>query len=246
MTGRAWVTLGGLRRSSHQLFLFPCAGGGVGSVAPLARELSKEFAVSALRLPGRENRFAEPPVTDLEEAVDTIAAELEPMLDRRPTILFGHSFGALLAYLVLHRLGQPGSVQILAVAGRQAPHLPTDGALLQDLSDPALLAALYEAGGLSAEIGREETADLLSPLRADMALDEQHAHDPRLPAVRSILFALSGSRDPWAATGAVDAWRKWAAGGFTHLRSDAGHFFPASHADVIRRRLAALRDGFED
>ncbi|GIG69164.1 surfactin synthase thioesterase subunit [Phytomonospora endophytica] len=218
----------------------------MGSVAPLAGELSQEFAVSALRLPGREDRFAEPPMGDLGEAVDLVAAELEPMLDGRLTVMFGHSFGALLAYLTLLRLGQPDSVQILAVAGRQAPHLPVEGMRLQDLPDSALLAALDEAGGLPTGIGRGETADLLSPIRADLALDEQHTHDARLPAVRPLLFALSGSRDPWAAPGAVGAWCERAADGFTHLRCDAGHFFPSSHATVIRRRLAALRDGVED
>ncbi|WP_406161772.1 thioesterase II family protein [Streptomyces canus] len=247
MTGSTWVPLGGFRSSSHQLFLFPCAGGGVGSVAPLARELAKDFEVSALRLPGRESQLAQSPLTQLDGAVNLAAEQLDPLLTDRPTILFGHSFGALLAYLVFHRLGQPSSVDLLVVAARQAPHLPSDGAALQGLTDSELLAALNAAGGIPDGIRQGNLAGpLLSVLRADMSLDDQHTHDAQLPPVHPHILGLSGLWDPWVAPHTVDAWRDRAETGFTHLRVEAGHFFLTSHAAVISRRLAALRDGYED
>ena len=51
------------------------------------------FAVSPVRLPGRENRLDEPPFDRIEPLVKTVADAIRPHLTN-PYVLFGHSAGA--------------------------------------------------------------------------------------------------------------------------------------------------------
>jgi pyochelin biosynthesis protein PchC len=195
MTGRAWIEMGGQAYATEQFALFPCAGGGTATVAELATHLSRFFAVVALRLPGRESRFAEEPVADLERVVEVAAEALEPLLSK-PTHLIGHSLGALLAYRVLHRLGQPEAIRTLTVIGRRAPHLPPPAHRIGDPADSDMLRASYAARPALPLAGDPDLTDYaLRVLRADLSLDGQHTAAECLPPIRPPLVAVAGAGD---------------------------------------------------
>ena len=65
----------------------------------------------AAQMPGREERFVEPPLRDLDTVLRHLAAAIEPLLDR-PFVFFGHSLGALIAYEL---------TQLLRARGRPMP-----------------------------------------------------------------------------------------------------------------------------
>src|SRR5690349_12950775 len=84
----------------------------------------EECDIVAVQTPGRENRLAEPVVESVDELADQIVPHLLPLFDR-PVIVWGHSYGGIVAREVLLRLRErhrQGPIHFL-VTGTVAPHL---------------------------------------------------------------------------------------------------------------------------
>ncbi|WP_405554711.1 alpha/beta fold hydrolase [Streptomyces canus] len=100
---------------SLRLLCFPPAGGYAAPYRAWCAMLPPEVAVHPM----------DPP--DGCDDVDTVLAALEPSVAAvtdRPTVLFGHSFGALIAYELAHRLRDRRLPLVrLAVSASAAPHL---------------------------------------------------------------------------------------------------------------------------
>lgn len=100
------------------LVCLPQAGSGCGVFREWQHVFGDSVSVVGVQLPGRENRFTEPPVASFAAAVTAIADELAA-LPVPPTVLFGHSFGGLLAYEVARVL--PPAATVVA-ASRPPEH----------------------------------------------------------------------------------------------------------------------------
>ena len=76
----------------------------------------------ALRLPGREARIRETPLTRLDDITKPLARALEPLRDV-PLVMFGHSFGSLVGFELCRALRAAGFAlpKQLIVSGRNAP-----------------------------------------------------------------------------------------------------------------------------
>ncbi len=90
-----------------RLFCLPHAGAGASAYRGWAQDLGRDMDVCYVQLPGRENRFREPPFTSPESLVDAVATSLAPWVDR-PYILYGHSFGGIVAFEVARELRRRG------------------------------------------------------------------------------------------------------------------------------------------
>src|SRR4030095_13712842 len=77
-----------------RLFCFPYAGGGAGVYRGWAKELRLNVEVCAIRLPGRERRYAEAPLRRAEQVVAALVPILRDLVDL-PFAMFGHSMGAI-------------------------------------------------------------------------------------------------------------------------------------------------------
>ncbi|TDD12640.1 thioesterase II family protein, partial [Nonomuraea diastatica] len=105
------------------LFCLPYAGGSANVYQEWPLEIHGA-AVIPLQLPGRGNRFSEPPHHDMRALVDDLLTGVRTYLDR-PFAIFGHSMGARIAYEVACALlerGWPLPERIIA-AGSPPPHL---------------------------------------------------------------------------------------------------------------------------
>ncbi|MFC7648963.1 thioesterase II family protein [Streptosporangium lutulentum] len=88
------------------LLCLPQAGAGCGQFRPWQDALGTEVSVVGVQLPGRENRFTDPPAHSVGEVVDAVVAELAGALTPGlPLVVFGNSFGGLLGYEITRRLG---------------------------------------------------------------------------------------------------------------------------------------------
>src|SRR3546814_9216297 len=83
--------------SDLRLFCFHHAGGGAAFFTPWASALPAQIELVAVRLPGRESTLGRPRFTDMDDAVEAVCTAVLPLLDR-PSAIFGHSLGALVAY----------------------------------------------------------------------------------------------------------------------------------------------------
>ncbi len=101
----AWFP-GRAPEAHSRLFWFPHAGGGATAAQSLA---IAGVQICPIRLPGRESRLAEAPFEAMGPLVETLAAAIEPYLDR-PYRFFGHSMGAAVSFelaRLLRRRGLP-------------------------------------------------------------------------------------------------------------------------------------------
>ena len=195
--------------------------------------------LDAVRLPGRENRVREAPLSSaaavVEELVPVVAADAE-----MPFALFGHCFGALVMFELARALrrGDLPSPAALFVGEQIAPAtvgLPGDGELTRD----DLLRRLEELGGTDAKLlGSEEFLALMEPaLRADFRLADTYAYEPEPPLETPITVLAAAER---MEVDALTAWRAETTSAFT-LRLLRGDDVLAEIGRAVAAELELLR-----
>src|SRR6185312_12110242 len=91
-----------------RLVCLPHAGGSAPFFRPVAIALGRDVDVVAVQYPGRQDRRAEKPVSDMAVLADRVADLLRGQ-SPLPLTLFGHSMGAILAFEVARRLEADGN-----------------------------------------------------------------------------------------------------------------------------------------
>ncbi len=225
-----------------RLFCLPYAGGGATVYRTWGASLPATISVCPIQLPGREDRLADAPFTELRPLVDALAAAIVPSLDR-PFALFGHSMGALIAYELARELHRQAGVLPLRlfVSGRVAPHLPPYLPPIHHLPDEAFLAELQRRyGGIPALLWQEaELRELLLPqLRADLTLVETYAHaaSPPLPCA---LTAFGGTDDKHVGRTSLAAWRDHVRDEISVQMFEGGHFYLNHSQRPLLQAIAA-------
>src|ERR1022692_4340457 len=128
--------------STARLICFPHAGGSASYFHPVSERFSPSIDVIALQYPGRQDRRHELCIRDIGLLADRVTEQLL-CLSNKPTVFFGHSMGATLAFEVAWRLEHKGfnaPLRIIA-SGRRAPsinggekvHLKKDAGLLAEI-----------------------------------------------------------------------------------------------------------------
>ncbi|WP_375413915.1 thioesterase II family protein [uncultured Bradyrhizobium sp.] len=242
-----WVAAGGISPNARlRLFCLPPAGGGAALYRGWMQRLAPEVDVIPVTLPGREMRFAEPPITRLDVLTDRAATGLRPLLDR-PYALFGYSMGALLAHRLAHRLaaerlGEP--IHLFAAAHR-GPGIQRGGPELHELPHDEFWQRLATYDGMPREvIENQELRGVLEPLlRADFSVVE--TAEPAPEAVLSCpITAIGGDADRSVTVEEIDAWRIATVGNFERLTLPGHHFFIAHSQELLLRIVAErLRNG---
>lgn len=214
------------------------AGGGPGAFAPWRPHLPDGVELAPVQLPARGIRDSDPMPERFEDLVEDLWRGLAPELTM-PYVLFGHSFGALLAYEVTCRVQQRGGTppRATVISACRAPHIPLARGL-SDASDDALLAWLVETDGLPAEVlGRRRFATrVIRAVRMDMRFAERY-HVPTPTPVLTPLLALGGEDDDVVPSEQVGHWKECAAAEFRHRTLPGGHSFPQRHPAEVMEEL---------
>ncbi|MFE1886224.1 thioesterase II family protein [Streptomyces diastatochromogenes] len=229
-------------RAPMQVFCLAHAGGG-GAHFRAWSWLAPYASVVPLDLPGHGGRLGEPLVEDWEVLVGELAETVAAQVDR-PFVLFGHSFGALLAFDLSHRLLSRGlPPALLAVAGRNGPSASSAHPPVHGLPAPQFVSALRRLGGMPDELLRQpELLQMFLPvLRADLRLAERYAR-PAVPALPVPVMAFAGEADPMTDDLGMLAWKREAAGICELVFLEGGHFFLDSpqFASALTERIARL------
>ncbi|WP_405743472.1 alpha/beta fold hydrolase [Streptomyces sp. NBC_01525] len=221
-----------------RLVCLPCAGGGAAAFRTWPAALPDDVEVVAVRLPGRENRTAQPPYDRWPPLVAELGTALAEAVEP-PYVLFGHSLGGMIGYELTVRPGPAPLPERLILAGCRAPHVPLLVPAVHGLPDAAFAEGLRRLAGTPEEVLRNPALlALLTPmLRADLRLAETWppAGTPPLPVA---LTTFGGAADPMAPPAAVAGWRRHAPLGVRAHRLPGGHFFPREHDAAFLRLLA--------
>jgi surfactin synthase thioesterase subunit len=223
---------GGWRAGAGPVLLcLPCAGGGALSYAGWEQYSLGGFEPVAVRLPGREDRVEEDPVTDWATLVAALADAVAP-LAHRPLAVFGHSMGALTGYELLRELerrGHPAPV-LFAASAHQAPQeLPAEAGPPRTTRELLDYVRQLDHDGTAALLDDPEWREmLLGPLRADLRLhDGYRSYADR--AARSPLathfLVLAGDDDPTVSPRTHPGWAALTSGGSTRRGYPGGHFY---------------------
>ena len=225
-----------------RLVCFPHAGGSASYFHPAARRLADRVDVVALQYPARQDRRREPAITTIARYADEITDVLLSLPDR-PTVFFGHSMGAVLAFEVavrLERLAGPAPGALIA-SGRQAPSVSRNESVhLRD--DDGILAELNLLNGTeSALLADDEILRMTLPaIRADYTAIETY----RCPAGRVVhcpITVLVGDDDPRTTIADAESWRAHTTGGFRMRVFPGGHFFlNRCQSEVLREMTTEL------
>jgi len=211
----------------QRLICFPHAGASAGIFADWVDLLPPEIEPAAVQLPGRMNRIAEPPVTELASLLKVLPVALRPILDG-PFAFYGHSGGAILAFELARVLRAAGGPQPghLFLSGLAAPAFRQRLPHLHLLPDKELAAEVVALGGIEREIAEDAymMGALMPLLRADFTLFERHTMASG-PPLSVPITVLAGDADPRVPAEAVDAWRAETDAQFRVRRFPGGHFF---------------------
>jgi medium-chain acyl-[acyl-carrier-protein] hydrolase len=224
-----------MQRTSVTLFCLPFAGGGAAAFREWPDALPPSVEVCPVHLPGREARFGEPAISDMDELVDPLVNGLTPHLDG-PFALFGHSMGGLIAFELTDRLRRRGRPPAwLFASGTRAPHVPRRTEPRHVLPDDRFVVAVREMNGTPpALLENPEILELMLPtLRSDFRLAEAYRYRPR-PPLECPVAAFGGCDDPDVPEEDVSAWRQQAAGRFELHMLPGDHFFiSSSRAELL-------------
>jgi medium-chain acyl-[acyl-carrier-protein] hydrolase len=234
--------------ASIKLFCFPYAGGNAGLFRRWSHHLPT-VEIHALQLPGRGARMSESPCTSLPALVVNVAEALMANRDDR-FILFGHSFGAIVAFEVARELRRRRHrlPECLFVSGCHAPTIGLARDTIYNSSDEDLVASLRALNGTPSAIldDPELIALMLPTLRADLELAETYVAVPDEPLPCPIT-GFRGVHDEDTSNGRFDAWHSQTLAGFTEHTLDGDHFFIHSHeARVLELLGESLNELFDD
>lgn len=206
---------------------FPPAGAGA-SFFHRWRGSSPLLEIVPVEVPGRERRFAEAPHTDLHALVAQLARELDAVTaDASRVALFGHSFGAVLAYEVARALlaRDPERDLALFVSGAAVPGTPRP-LHIADLPDAEVVPAIQRlTGHRDPALEHPDLQALVLPaLRADVEMHERHRPAAR-PPLRVPVVAIRGRRDPLVSARTAAGWRALTSAEFRMTEMDGGHMY---------------------
>jgi len=223
-----------------RLFCLPFAGSGASVFRTWGRDLAPVVEVCPVQLPGRENRLAEPPYTDIRALTQRLVDQLRPYA-QKPFALFGHSMGALLAFELTRTLQRENGPMplVLFLSAHRAANLLSRRKPLSHLPAPEFIQAVRDLGGTPE--GVFESQDLiditLPTLRADFTLCETYHFVPG-PPLDCPLILCAGRKDTEVSPQEVEAWSEHTTR-TAHLQLFPGdHFFLRSDYELLLQTIA--------
>ncbi|MFS4093130.1 thioesterase II family protein [Streptomyces sp. AF1A] len=231
------------------LICLPFAGAGASFFKKWQKDAPDGIRITAVQLPGREERFLDDPVADasaaMDEAWDRVAAELETA---ERAVVFGHSLGAVLAYELAHRIADRGPVPLerLVVSGSAGPWKPRTNRAT-GLSDEEFLARVRGFAGYAHEaMQNPEMLELLLPvLRADVEMHENYRPSTDTP-LKAPITALRGTDDELVDATQAAQWADATTAAFTTAELPGGHMYLTQHGPGVLRLIAAQLDDAHD
>ncbi|MFD7276559.1 thioesterase II family protein [Streptomyces sp. NPDC059862] len=225
-----------------RMLCLPHAGGSSAAFSGWRPYLPEGVELAPLELPGRGSRIDEPVPGALEPLVEALLDGIRGELTL-PYVLFGHSFGAVVAYELTRRIEREDGLQApvaLLVSGSRAPHVPLGREPLTGSDDTRLVAWLRGSGGLPEQLLEfpDFLRDLLYAVRADLEIAERYLLDRPAP-VRCPVVAFAGADDEVSTPAQVEPWGAYTSAPSRMRVVPGGHSYPQSHPEATLTAVVA-------
>lgn len=226
-----------------RLVCLPHSGGTTADYGPWVTALPSAVELLAAQYPGHGDRFGEPLSVEVRALSSELASELLH-LRPLPTVLFGHSLGALVAYetaLTLSSLNCPPS----GLLASSCPPPGTAGRVLAGpLSDGELWSLTRSLGRADFAVADDpELAQALLPvLRADITAHEHYQPESPATPLSCPVRCYHGAQDPLVDGALLAGWASVTTGPFSLLERDGHHFHPFQDAEGLLTDILAFLD----
>ena len=237
-----WLVRGaGNPDADKRLFCFHSMGVGASLYTNFLVNPPEGYDILAIQTPGRENRRKEPHAQNVDELVQQIVPAMLPLLDR-PIVIWGHSFGGIVASEVARCLRDQHDQEPahIVISGTMAPHLihlwqNREGiarAMVDDNSTEYLMS-------MSRYVDDAEFLKVLLPrLKDDWPLMLNYRFRELQPFTCPIT-AFAARQDDMVYTDEVQEWRNHTRS-FELLEVEGDHWFLNRNRDQIAEKLQEI------
>ncbi|MEU5001665.1 alpha/beta fold hydrolase [Streptomyces sp. NPDC021622] len=185
------------------------AGGSPAVFGSWAQQAPEGVEVLPLALPGGANAGSRRRYHRTEQLIPALVTELQEHLADDDYVLFGHSMGGLLAYLLTRHFEEHGGrrPRALAVAALGAPQVPWhDFAAEHD--DEALIRWLHGIGGIPSWLLDHPAwlVPFLGRVRDDVAVCRSYRHVPQERRLAVPIHVYGGAEDPLVSAQILERW----------------------------------------
>jgi surfactin synthase thioesterase subunit len=238
-TASTWVQRTPQPSPRARLLCFPYGGGGASYFRAWQELLGEEIEVCAIQLPGREGRYSEPRLREIEPLLTVLRDELAPLLQGPPVHLFGYSLGAGIAHAFATQCLQESTrADIRSIIACACSAGVQDRRDTGTYTDESFLAFIDSLGGLPAAVMANPglRAIALGILRDDFSLAES-INLADAPPISVPVMALGGDSDPSVSLAGLEAWRNKTTATFERHLYCGDHFFFNQHAPSALARI---------
>ncbi|WNO11151.1 thioesterase II family protein [Teredinibacter sp. KSP-S5-2] len=242
-TNSPWLKIYEPRKNARvRLYCFSHIGGGASTYKDWHRHLTDNIEVAAIQLPGREDRSND----RLCQSVDDVLLNIVPFIfqDARPFILFGHSFGSVLAYSLQQELENYELPSLgLIVSAKSAPHVSRQKKR-SSLPRIQLIQELKRMGGTPESIFNDSALldRAMKTIRADFSVLESAQNMVKPIKINSPIAAISAEQDSLVSFESISAWRDYTQLSFELHSVKGDHFYIHSPPESIFSIVSQFAD----
>ena len=229
------------------VFLFPFAGGTKYSYKHFHEHKPSFLNFITLEYPGRGGRANEPLLTDVESLIEDLYRQVSVNIKEGPYAFYGHSLGALLAFLLARRIrkGGCGEPKHLFLTGCSGPaHVSRSDKSRHLMSKADFMKEIRELNGSPEEVMENaELFEYFEPiLRADFQASETYMYQGDDPL--DISFTVITGKEEAIEAEAIRMWQVETNGRVDFKVMPGNHFFISTYyreiVNIISRKLFPL------
>jgi surfactin synthase thioesterase subunit len=230
------TTMTGHNRDKINLICFPYAGGSRYSYTSFETAGRGKVNIMPFELPGRGDRMEEPLLTDIHAMADDLFRQIRTSI-MEPYMLYGHSLGAILAYLVTNKIAQHQLPlpRYVFVSGSEGPSIVRQKKLkLRSTLPPnEFIKELKSLGGVPEAVLQDESfLNFFEPvIRADVKAIESYQYQKNRP-IKVPVCAFYGTEEDLLAED-VYAWQDESPFTIEVIPFPGDHFFIFKHNKEI-------------
>lgn len=226
----------------HILFLFPYSGGSSEVFDQMIEKLPVHISAYVFQLPGMGIRFTEPLSNDIDYILNESLKVMNTIINGRKFSFYGHSTGALFAYLFTLKMNPKGGRPMhLWIAAESAPHVNEFHENPIVFTDQQIAEKLKRYGKLSDEVIYDpDFMEFYYPImRNEFSINYQLNERLKNTCLDQEFILIHGEEDSHVKIDEILAWETYTSKSIVFHRVQSGHFFIEEKAKIVAQIICS-------